>query len=196
VALARALAPRPRVLLLDEPFSNLDTNLRAEVRAEVRQLLIEVGITSIFVTHDQDEAFVLGDAIAVMNDGQIVQIGTPHELYERPSTRWVADFVGETSVLAGQASGEVVATPLGSLPLDEPRHGPVEVVLRPEQLALVDGRAATVELVEFYGHDAMVVVSLNGHAIRVRTGPDPGVVRGNKVDLAFTGRAVRSFNAR
>jgi iron(III) transport system ATP-binding protein len=195
VALARALAPRPQVLLLDEPFSNLDTNLRAEVRAEVRRLLLDVGITSIFVTHDQDEAFVLGDEIAVMNEGRIVQTGTPHELYERPATRWVADFVGEASIIAGAASGGVVATRLGSLELDQPCTGNVEVVLRPEQLVLSPGAMATVEAIEFYGHDAMVVVSLDGQPVRVRTGPDPGVVRGSEVDVSFIGRAVRSFPA-
>ena len=193
VALARALAAQPQVLLLDEPFSNLDTTLRAEVRADVRRLLIDVGITSIFVTHDQEEAFVLGDDIAVMNEGRIVQVGTPHELYQRPASRWLAEFVGEASIVRGAATGDTVATPLGALPLEAPLHGPVDVVLRPEQLAIVEGDAAGVELVEFYGHDAMVVVSLDGERIRVRTGPNPGVTHGAAVGVAFTGAGVRAF---
>ncbi|MGI9611381.1 MAG: ABC transporter ATP-binding protein [Acidimicrobiales bacterium] len=194
VALARALAPRPHVLLLDEPFSNLDTNLRAEVRAEVRQLLIDVGITSIFVTHDQDEAFVVGDKIAVMREGRIEQTGNPYELYERPATRWVADFVGEASIVAGVASGAMVTTPLGELPLEEPKQGAVDIVLRPEQLAITEGDTATVELIEFYWHDAMVVVSFDGQQIRVRTGPNPGLTRGSTVDVVFTGSAVHAFS--
>ena len=90
VALARAIAPRPGVLLLDEPFSNLDAALRAQVRTEIHGLLVELGVTTVFVTHDQDEAFVLGDRVAVLSGGRVVQVGTPDELYRRPATRWVA----------------------------------------------------------------------------------------------------------
>ena len=89
VALARALAPRPRVLLFDEPFSNLDTELRVKVRSDVAGLMREVGMTSIFVTHDQEEAFVLGDRVAVMRQGRVVQVGSPSEVYETPATPWV-----------------------------------------------------------------------------------------------------------
>ena len=87
VALARALAPRPGVLLLDEPFSNLDATLRLQVRAEMHRLLVDLGITTIFVTHDQEEAFVLGDRVAVLHDGHLVQVGTPDDLYRRPADR-------------------------------------------------------------------------------------------------------------
>ena len=199
VALARALAPRPHVLLLDEPFSNLDTSLRTEVRADVHRLLLEVGITAVFVTHDQEEAFVLGDEVAVMRDGRIVQVGTPHQLYTEPATRWVAEFVGDASLLAGHAGGQRVTTPLGSLPLATPLDGPVDVLVRPEQLSLVGGAdpasatEAVVELIEYYGHDAMVTVRVGQHAVRVRTGPDPGVQRGDHTGVRFTGRAVRAF---
>ncbi|MGI9597179.1 MAG: ABC transporter ATP-binding protein [Acidimicrobiales bacterium] len=193
VALARALAPRPRVLLLDEPFSNLDTGLRAEVRAEVHQLLLDVGITAVFVTHDQEEAFVLGDRVAVMNEGRIVQIDTPHNLYAAPASRWVAEFVGEASLFSCRASGRKAETPFGPLLLEEPHHGPVDVLLRPEQLTLTEGDTATVELVEFYGHDAMVYRAMDGQSIRVRTGPSPGVRRGERVAMAFSGDRVRAF---
>ncbi|MGB5757306.1 MAG: ABC transporter ATP-binding protein [Acidimicrobiales bacterium] len=193
VALARALAPRPRVLLLDEPFSNLDTGLRAEVRAEVHQLLLDVGITAVFVTHDQEEAFVLGDRVAVMNQGRIVQVDTPHNLYAAPSSRWVAEFVGEASLFSCVATGDQATTPFGPLTLEQPHNGPVDVLLRPEQLALATGDGATVELVEFYGHDAMVYLTIDGQSIRVRTGPKPGVRRGDRVAMTFTGDRVRAF---
>ena len=99
VALARALAPRPGILLLDEPFSNLDTSLRIEVRTEVRRLLADLGITSIFVTHDQDEAFIVGDRVAVMRQGEVVQTDSPQVLYHHPVDQWTAEFVGTVSVL-------------------------------------------------------------------------------------------------
>ena len=196
VALARALAPQPKVLLLDEPFSNLDSGLRNDLRAEVHRLLLEVGITAIFVTHDQEEAFVLGDEVAVMREGRVVQTASPHDLYTAPASRWVAQFVGEASMLRATATGTTADTELGRLPLEHAHDGPVEVLLRPEQLQLSPGGAdasGVVELIEFYGHDAMVSVRFDDQSIRVRTGPDPGVVRGDRVDVRFTGRQVRAF---
>ena len=205
VALARALAPRPGVLLLDEPFSNLDTSLRTEVRGEVRRLLIELGITAVFVTHDQDEAFVLGDRVGVICDGRLAQVDTPDGLYRRPVDRFVADFVGTASWLRCDASDGFAYTPLGRLPVNnatgENGHGAasygtpetVKVMLRPEQLRLVQGTAAEVELVEFYGHDSMVVANLDGTQLRVRCGPDPHVRRGDSVSVEFTGTSVVAF---
>jgi iron(III) transport system ATP-binding protein len=196
VALARALAPKPRVLLLDEPFSNLDTNLRAEVRAEVHHLLLDLGITAIFVTHDQEEAFVLGDQVAVMNAGRIEQIGTPHNIYTAPSSRWVAQFVGEASLLRGVASGHTAGTPLGEIALETELSGAVDVLIRPEQLSITsEGHDATVELVEFYGHDAMVYLDLDGQSIRARTEPNVRFRRGDRVNLTYTGEAAVSFPA-
>ena len=196
VALARALAPKPRVLLLDEPFSNLDTNLRAEVRAEVHHLLLDLGITAIFVTHDQEEAFVLGDRVAVMHAGRIEQIGTPHNIYTAPSSRWVAQFVGEASLLRGSATGRTARTPLGEIKLETELTGVVDVLIRPEQLVVTaDGRDATVELVEFYGHDAMVYLDLGGQTVRARTEPNVRFRRGDQVSLTYTGDAAVSFPA-
>ena len=102
VALARALAPHPRVLLLDEPLSALDYKLRKGMQIELKRLQLETGITFIFVTHDQEEALTMSDRIAVMNKGQILQIGTPHEIYDRPSERFVANFIGDTNFLTTQ----------------------------------------------------------------------------------------------
>jgi ABC-type Fe3+/spermidine/putrescine transport system ATPase subunit len=104
VALARALAPEPRVLLLDEPLSNLDPGLRERTRRELRQLVKRVGITTVFVTHEQEEAFALGDRVAVLAAGRLEQVGTPDELYERPASLFVATFVGRANVLRGAAA--------------------------------------------------------------------------------------------
>ncbi len=104
VALARALAPEPRVLLLDEPLSNLDPALRERTRRELRDVIKRVGTTTVFVTHEQEEAFDLGDRIAVLNDGRLEQSGAPDELYERPVNLFVATFVGRANVFRGQAA--------------------------------------------------------------------------------------------
>ena len=195
VALARALAPKPRVLLLDEPFSNLDTSLRSELRTEVHRLLLDLGITSIFVTHDQEEAFVVGDRVAVMNEGRVVQVDTPNNLYTHPVDRWVADFVGEATLMRCTATGTTASTPLGAIPLEVDRSGDIDVLLRPEQLRLTDGDAATVEVVEFYGHDAMVYLRYGDHPLRVRTGPEVMARRGDTFGVRFAGQAAHSFPA-
>ncbi len=205
VALARALAPRPGVLLLDEPFSNLDSSLREDVRSEVRRLLIELGITAVFVTHDQDEAFVVGDRVGVLCEGRLAQVDTPDGLYRRPADPFVADFVGTASWVRCGASDGFALTPLGRLPLSNTAGsngngasaagtvGTVNVMLRPEQLRLASGSTAEVELVEFYGHDSMVVANLDGALLRVRCGPDPEVRRGDAVAVEFTGTSVVAF---
>ena len=105
VALARALAPRPKVLLLDEPLSALDLKLRKEMQIELKRLQHETGITFIFVTHDQEEALTMSDRLAVMNGGRLLQIGSPHEIYDRPQNRFVANFIGETNFLEGRVTG-------------------------------------------------------------------------------------------
>lgn len=206
VALARALAPRPGVLLLDEPFSNLDASLREEVRSEVRRLLIELGITAVFVTHDQDEAFVVGDRVGVLREGSLAQVDAPDELYRRPVDPFVADFVGTASWLRCGTSGGIAHTALGRLPVSGPASpqgngappsgtttSTVDVMLRPEQLRLAPGMSAEVELVEFYGHDSMVVANLDGTRLRVRCGPDPDVRRGDAAAVEFIGTDVVAF---
>jgi iron(III) transport system ATP-binding protein len=192
VALARAIAPRPSVLLLDEPFSNLDTALRVDVRAEVHQLLVELGMTTVFVTHDQDEAFVLGDEVAVMDDGRIVQQASPAELYDRPASPWVARFVGDANLLGGSASGRSADTALGMLELRDGADGPVQVLLRPEELRLdgegAPGAAASVELLEYYGHDCVTFARLDaGDVVRVRSGSAPRFARGERVRVRYEG---------
>jgi len=142
VALARALAVRPRVLLLDEPLTALDAKLREGLRVEIDRLLRSLAITAIYVTHDQAEAMALGDRIAVMERGRIAQIGTPQEIYYRPQTAFVADFVGTMNRLAGRADGAGVEVPGGRLPWAGPARERQELLFRPEDVRIVDGQGA------------------------------------------------------
>ncbi len=200
VALARAVAPRPGVLLLDEPFSNLDASLRVQVRSEVHALLLDLGVTAVFVTHDQDEAFVLGDRVAVMSDGAVRQVGTPEELYLRPADRWVASFVGDANLLPGDAGGASAATAVGEVDLERPVTGPVDVLARPEQLDLAEadapggGAPGTVDLVEYVGHDTTYLVRGDGAATyRVRVPAVPRWRRGDRVLVRHRGGPAHAF---
>jgi iron(III) transport system ATP-binding protein len=177
VALARALAADPDAVLLDEPFSNLDASLRDRMRREVRQILLEAGTTSIFVTHDQEEALSIADRVAVMRDGRIEQVGAPEEVYGRPASHWVAGFLGEADILPATARPGSVECELGTLPIDPPFHGPAEVIVRPESVALGSGpgpggvttRKARVMRREFYGHDQLLHLELDsGLKLRCR----------------------------
>ena len=143
VALARALVVEPQILLLDEPLSNLDANLREEMRFEIRRLHEEFRITTIYVTHDQAEAMVTSDRIAVMHLGRVIQVGTPEEIFERPKTTFVAEFIGRTNILRGRLD------PSGKLVLGEglvvqaaaqesyPREAEISLCLRPHNISLV-----------------------------------------------------------
>ncbi len=194
VALARAIAPRPSVLLLDEPFSNLDSALRVGVRSEVHRLLIDLGITSIFVTHDQEEAFVLGDEVAVMASGRIEQIGSPQSIYQTPSSPWIASFVGDVNLLDGTGQGETVETVVGGLPLTESVTGAVQVLVRPEDLALERDGAGIITLTEYYGHDMMVTVDLGGSQLLVRAPARSEWARGDEVSVSYVGDAANAFS--
>ncbi|MGA3170302.1 MAG: ABC transporter ATP-binding protein [Chthoniobacteraceae bacterium] len=132
VALARALVVQPRCLLLDEPLSNLDSRLRVEMRGEIRRLCKQFGLTAIYVSHDQKEALAIGDRVAVMDAGRIRQVGPPLEVYRRPQSRFVAEFLGETNLLEGQASGRTVSTAVGIFEAAAEAAGPVLLSIRPE----------------------------------------------------------------
>jgi iron(III) transport system ATP-binding protein len=197
VALARALAPQPALILLDEPFSNLDAALRQSVREEVRQILRQAGATAIFVTHDQEEALSLADEVAVMIEGTILQIASPQQLYLRPARRDVAAFVGEANFLAGVANGSTVACALGDLPLVETAHGPVEVLIRPEmaRLQLDPAGPGRVEQINFFGHDQLVQVSLPaGLRLQARTRPRLDLVPGVQVQVRVEGPVIAYSN--
>ena len=194
VALARAIAPEPSVLLLDEPFSNLDTALRVQVRTEIHRLLAELGVTSVFVTHDQEEAFVLGDEVAVMLDGEIVQQATPADLYAAPATPWVARFVGDANLLPAVVANGRATTPLGEVPLVAAGAGRSTVLLRPEDLRLTPGGPATVELTEFYGHDTVYLVRTGpGATVRVRLAGSPRHERGDAVTVGYVGPPAAAY---
>ena len=165
VALARALATQPDVVLLDEPFSALDPELRASMRAEVRATLKSLGTTTVLVTHDQEEALSCADTVAVLRDGTITQAGTPRELYLSPCNAELARFLGEANILPARLEAGRAQTPIGGLALRTPPPDPQSregvVVVRPEELviAAVNGSGpanATVTRVEYYGHDARV----------------------------------------
>jgi len=198
VALARALAPQPTALLLDEPFSNLDSALRREVRTEVRQLLQATGMTAVFVTHDREEALVLGDRVAVMDAGRIVQIGSPAEIYQQPASPWVAAFIGDVSMYPADADGSIAHADFGSIPLLEARQGPVEVAVRPEDVELRpegSGTAThTVDDFEFQGADSMVTVA-NSAGIRLlaRVSGAQSLAPGDRVCPAYTGSPAAAF---
>ena len=167
VALARALAPDPRLVLLDEPFSSLDAALRVETREAVAAALAAAGATALLVTHDQGEALSMGDEVAVLREGRLVQMARPQTLYRRPVDAALARFVGEAVVLPGIAAGGAVTCRLGRLALAAAvPDGPVEVLVRPEQIRLVPpaeapGLPAEVHHVTFYGHDASVALVLS-----------------------------------
>jgi iron(III) transport system ATP-binding protein len=141
VALARALVVQPRCLLLDEPLSNLDTRLRVEMRGEIRKLCKEFGLTAIYVSHDQKEALAIGDKVAVMEAGRIRQVGAPLEVYKRPKSGFVAEFLGETNLLEGRAEGASVLTDAGKFELaGNVPSGSVLLSIRPEAWRFAPGQ--------------------------------------------------------
>ena len=193
VALARALAPRPRIMLFDEPFASLDAELRTKVRAEVASLLKTVGMTSVFVTHDQEEAFILGDQVAVMRGGRVLQQGRPADIYQCPISPWVATFVGDANILAGEAADSIVSTTLGNLRTTSDVAGSCGVVVRPEHIELGHGGDAVVVGVEFYGHDSSYRVLQEGVEYAVRAVAAPVYKPGDLVTLSYAGPDVMAY---
>jgi iron(III) transport system ATP-binding protein len=196
VALARALAGTPELVVLDEPFSGLDAGLRARVRQEVRAILLAAGVTALFVTHDQEEALSLADRVAVMRDGRIEQMGTPEEVYGRPASRWVAEFLGEADVLPGTVRDGWVDCELARVPAEGVASGEAEVLVRPESVGLSYGpggggrvslEAVVVER-EFFGHDQLVHVELpSGRRLRSRSLSYPVWHPGDRVRVQLDG---------
>lgn len=169
VALARALAPGPRLLLMDEPFSNLDAELRKRLSLEVRDILKDYGITAVLVTHDQDEAFAFSDHVGLLHGGKLQQWDTPFNLYHEPNNRLVADFIGQGSFIPGvMEQGNLVETELGTLMGNRaypwPDQTRVDVLLRPDDIALCEeegvGLPATVESRVFAGSATLYTLSL------------------------------------
>jgi ABC-type Fe3+/spermidine/putrescine transport system ATPase subunit len=202
VALARALAIAPRLLLLDEPLSNLDARLRGTLQTELRDILTRIGTTTLIVTHDQEEALALADRIAIMSQGRVLQLDTPRMVYERPTCRFVAEFLGRSLWLEGALQGGVFVTRAGTaLPCSAPHApGPHGLLLRPEALSLReagDGEAtlpATILALRYHGHAMQVELRVEGAPLTLElphreTWPEPGTA----VTLAFrpeAGQAV------
>jgi iron(III) transport system ATP-binding protein len=193
VALARALAPSPRLLLLDEPFSALDAGLRVETREAVARAIKAAGATAILVTHDQEEALSMGQRVGVLQHGALAQMSTPEELYHRPASPYVADFVGDAVFIPGIATGGLVHCALGALrPASTGLKGPVTVMIRPEQIKLVrdaaqGGVPAVLKDVAFYGRDAVVTLGLKdalGGEVTARLFSQNVPPRGGEVWLA------------
>lgn len=168
VALARALARRPAVMLLDEPFSSLDTGLRAATRKAVAHTLADAGVTTLLVTHDQEEALSVADQVAVLRGGRFTQVGSPRELYLNPTDRFTAEFLGDCVFLPGNVRAGVVECTLGQLGAEGYSDGPVTIMLRPEQLyasGLSDTSAdavGTVVATEFLGPDVLLSIEPSG----------------------------------
>ena len=193
VALARALAPSPDVVLLDEPFSNLDAPQRERMRRELKRIIRSAGVTAVLVTHDQAEALAIADVIAVMRDGAIRQVGTPYEVYRSPSDPWVADFLGDAIVLSGVVRGGAIATSVGSVETDVADGTTAKVMIRPEWLkpSVVDGGQGEVIDTEFYGHDQRIEIALiNGDQVEALVPSLTSISIGDSVDLEILDAVV------
>jgi iron(III) transport system ATP-binding protein len=198
VALARALARQPVLMLLDEPFSALDTGLRATTRKAVAQTLNDAGVTTLLVTHDQEEALSVADRVAVMRSGRFTQVGAPEEVYTTPRDRFTAEFLGDCVLLPATVNSATADCVLGSIPVHPNGvHGAATVMLRPEQLVATavgasERATGTVVASEFMGSDVVLTIALAGAAgpILVRQGSiqSPAVETG--VHLEVLGRAV------
>jgi spermidine/putrescine transport system ATP-binding protein len=182
VALARALAPKPRVLLLDEPLSALDLKLRKQMQTELKRLRGETGISFVLVTHDQEEALAMSDRIAVMQGGDVLQVGAPREIYDNPASRFVADFIGESNLLPGVALGRDPST---------------TIAVRPERITLSPvaggGRVGgTVAAVTFLGLDTVYEIALrDGASLRARRREGDSIGVGDAVSVNWPDAAER-----
>lgn len=182
VALARAIIMEPRVLLFDEPLSNLDAKLRDQMRVEIRDLQQRLGITALYVTHDQIEAMSISDRIVVMNAGLVEQIGTPREVYARPTTRFVADFIGKANFVTARVTGRQTVEAAGihiGVPAmaDRMAGDPVTLVIRPEAVRLSTESGdfpATVRRAMFLGNIAEYLVEVEGLGEWLVDSPNPG----------------------
>ena len=166
VALARSLAPQPGLLMLDEPLGSLDRALRAQLLEDLRGIIHATHQTTLYVTHDQEEAYTLADKVVILQAGEVAQIGTPRQIYQSPASAFVARFIGLNNLIQGEAQGDQASTPLGMLPLKESANGPVEVLIRPDTARLdgegfqISGRVAETA---FIGETTRLHIDLPEH---------------------------------
>lgn len=194
VALARALALEPRVMLLDEPFSALDTGLRGALRTSIGATLRRAGVTTVLVTHDQDEALSFADLVAVMDHGRFTQVGSPRDVYERPVDQFTATYLGRTTQLDATIVDGVAVSPLGRQCLSLPHpDGRYRILLRPEQITAtvdpIDGNAV-VTANEYLGRETMLTVTVGPDVLFVRHRGTDAPVPGDRVSVRATGTAV------
>jgi ABC-type sugar transport system ATPase subunit len=202
VALGRAIVREPRVFLMDEPLSNLDAKLRVHTRAELKALQQQLGVTTIFVTHDQAEAMTMADRIAVMNQGHLQQVGTPDDVYDRPANLFVAQFMGSppmNTLPVTRQDGRLWTQGGWSFPLPtglQLPDGPVTLGVRPEDLTLVaEGQPATVFVSEPLGNEVIVNVTVGETLVKLRAGPSVRPTRGETVFVAADPERLHVFDA-
>jgi multiple sugar transport system ATP-binding protein len=210
VAVARAIAVEPSVLLMDEPLSNLDALLRLQFRAELKKLVRDVQATTVYVTHDQVEAMSLGDRVAVMRDGEILQIDDPMAVYDRPADQFVGSFIGNPPMnfLRGAArrSGEDLIVAIGSQELaitgieSPPSDGDVLLGIRAEHVLLgpeqaIDSLRAEILVIEPLGSHSLITAAMDGQIIKITTSRDIGVRPGEHVAVRFEPEKIRWFSA-
>jgi putative spermidine/putrescine transport system ATP-binding protein len=197
VALARAVAIRPGILLLDEPLTALDAALRERLRSELNRLLRALGITAIYVTHDQSEAMELGDRIVVMNKGAIAQIGTPRDIYFTPRNRFVAEFIGAANIVESPVENGHLVLPGGRQPIGGDATLPAAVaMIRPETIRIVEAAGAplsgTIDSVSFIGDRQRMIVSGASDKLLTVDAPNTVVAKaGERVGLSIAPDAVR-----
>lgn len=197
VALARALAVKPRVLLLDEPLTALDAALRETLREEIDQVLRAAHVTTVYVTHDQQEAMALADRLVVMRQGRIMQVGRAREVYQRPANRFVGEFVGTMNRLQGEVRDGVLYNPAGQYPVAEHPDGPTTLYLRPESVTLTSPDAAplrgTIDSVAFLGPIQRLTVQVAKESWRVEVSSRQVLAPGETIGLALEPGAVQGL---
>ena len=180
VALARALAPEPGVILLDEPFSSLDAGLRWQLRSDVRRLLKGIGMTTILVTHDQDEALTFGDRVAVMRAGTIEQVGSPPDIYRHPASPWVATFVGEANVLDARFDADGADTPIGRVPTTARESVPDSCCVAQSSSPSCPRVRRRVTATSYFGRDTRYEVEVPGAGVARRAERRPARARARR----------------
>ncbi len=198
IALARTVVVKPRVLLLDEPLSNLDANLRVQMRRDILALQRRLGLTTIFVTHDQEEANTISDRMAVLDKGIIQQVGTPVELYDQPTNRFVASFLGSANIIQGEVRQQIFRAEHGlTLEVNAKFNGPADLILRPQSVTIHDSEISDeamtgnayvlegiIEYSEFLGETVRYSINVQGHSLL----SDDSHLRGSRI--MEEGRAI------
>jgi iron(III) transport system ATP-binding protein len=199
IALARALAPKPQLMLLDEPLSNLDIQVRSHLREEIRDILKAAGTSAIFVTHDREEALFVADLVAVMQSGKIEQLGTPEQIYTQPASRFVAEFVTQAHFFPARRQGNMLETEIGNFEIPAHYHHEVsEVAIRPEELMLTLSETGLLRIRtrRFIGREYQYCLQTpSDKEFHVRMTADLPLPVGARVDVSLSAGAIHVFEA-